>query len=95
MFFLRLSFFILGECVHPVVKVDPVKVEIVCDNLFLFSPKVACYSGRTWFIDMKETKLKHFQNCREEYLFFCGFYAGPCGPLANTHYSDMPAPAGS
>ena len=78
-----------------VVKVDPVKIKSVCDSLFLFSPKVDCFSGLNWFINMKETNLKHFQYCKEEYLFFLGCCAGLCGPCANIHHTDVPAPAGS
>lgn len=89
----HLSLFILGDCVSPVVSVDPVNIEIVCDSLFLFSPKVSCYSGRDWFIDKKETNFKHFQSCREEHLF-CGFWVGPCDPWINIHHPDVPAPAG-
>lgn len=89
------SLFVLREYVSPVVKVDSDMIEFVCDSLFLFSPKVACYSGWNCFINMKETNLKHFQYCKEEHLFFRGGCAGLWGPRANTHYSDMPASVGS
>ena len=56
-------------------EVEPAKVGIRCDDLFLFPSKVACHSGNNWFFIMKETNLECLQNCSEEYLF-CGLCVG-------------------